>query len=248
MPENGSPRTEPDGSDREAARPAAIERSFRTSIVYAPEAPAALIRRFSGEIDPLLRNGRMLKDGDRCTVVQIDAAGGSFVVKRYNRKGPLHTAGHLVLRSRAAWCWRNACRVLGAGLATPAPLACRERRVGPFRLESYLLTTYVDGPTLLEYVRSGDAEPAGLEKLADEFGRIWRGLGALRARHHDMKATNFIVDDERRLWMLDLDGMRTGLSGPRLRHARRVDRERFMRNWQDWPEVADRFRARIDTP
>ena len=103
-------------------------------------------------------------------------------------------------------------------------------------------------PTLLDYVESGAAEPAVLEKLAEEFGRIWRGLGRLKARHHDMKATNFIVDAEHRLWLIDLDGMRTGLPGPLFRHARRADRERFMRNWRDWPEVADRFRARIDTP
>jgi len=225
-----------------------VERTFRTSIVHAPEAPASLLRRFRDEIEPLLAGAEMLKDGDRCTVVRVEAEEGPFVLKRYNCKGALHTATHLVLRSRAAWCWRNARHVLEAGLATPAPLACRERRIGPLRLESYLLMAFVAGPTLLDYVRSGEAAPAALDRLADEFGRIWRGLGALRARHHDMKATNFIVDAEHRLWMVDLDGMRTGLSGSLFRHARRTDRERFMRNWRDWPEVADRFRARIDTP
>ena len=208
------------------------ERTFRTSIVYAPEAPASLIDRFRNETDSLLTGTEILKNGDRCTVVRVDAEEGSFVVKRYNRKGPLHTATHLLLRSRAAWCWRNARCALEAGLATPAPLACYERRVGPLRLESYLLMAFVDGPTLLDYVQSGAAEPAVLEKLAEEFGRIWRGLGRLKARHHDMKATNFIVDAEHRLWLIDLDGMRTGLPGPLFRHARRTDRERFKRNWR----------------
>ena len=76
---------------------------------------------------------------------------------------------------------------------------------------------------------------------------MWQDLGALRLGHGDMKATNFIVDPAGKLWLIDLDGMRRYRTGPLLRAERRKDLARFMRNWQERPEVAAIFRARIGT-
>lgn len=188
----------------------------------------------------------MLKDGDRSTVVRLRRDDGDFVLKRYNRKGPVHTATHLLLRSRAAWCWRTGRRLEEVGLRTPRPLAYVERRLGALRFESWLLTPFVDGRTLLEVVQ-GDPSAEALARHAEDFGAIWRTLGALRAGHDDMKATNFIVDEAGRLWLIDLDGMRLGLRGAWFRRARRKDRARFMRNWQGHPRVAEAFRARLGT-
>ena len=185
----------------------------------------------------------MLKDGDRCTVVHVEDA---YVLKRYNLRGPVHTARHVFLRSRAAHCWRAGHRLLRAGLATPEPLAWSERRLGPLRFESYLLMPYVSGPTLLELVRNG-ASGDDVERVASRFAEIWRGLGGVRAGHDDMKASNFIVGDDGRLWMIDLDGVRLGLPEPRFRRARQKSLARFMRNWRAHEEAAAAFRAAIGT-
>jgi tRNA A-37 threonylcarbamoyl transferase component Bud32 len=230
-----------------AARPPVIDRSFRRVVTHGPGAPPEIVAALRDGTDALLSGATVLKEGDRCTVVRLDAGGRPLVLKRYNLKQPAHTATHLLLRSRAAWCWSNGHRLLRAGLRTPEPLAYCEHRVGPLRFQSYLLTTYVEGPTLRDFIRAGDPSPADLDRVARSFARVWHGLGVLRAGHDDTKATNFIVGDDGELWMIDLDGMRIGLPAPLFARTRRNDFERFMRNWRGRPEVAEAFRARIDT-
>jgi hypothetical protein len=216
----------------------------------------ALVERLWAAPDDLLASGHMLKDGDRCTVVRLPAGDssaqanceGPLTLKRYNLKDRLHTAVHTLLRSRAMWGWINGRRLVAAGIPTPMPLACvEERRQVALRLRSYLLTTFVPGRSLLEIVVAREASREQLTDLAVQFARLWQALGQLRAGHGDMKASNFIVDPEGRLWLIDLDGLRQYRSAMWLRRERRNDLARFMRNWQEHPEVAATFRARIGT-
>lgn len=190
-------------------------------------------------LDALLRDpdGAMaeatpLKKGDRTSVARLDGSGGPVVVKRSNRMGPLHTAVHLAMRSRAEWCRRNAERLRAAGLETPAVLAVVEERIGPLRGRSWVATEFVAGPTLAERV-ARDVDPSELEPLVAQMTRIWKALGRLRAGHGDMKALNFIVGVSGELWMIDLDGMRLGLPAPLFRRQRRRDRARFLANWPE---------------
>lgn len=227
-------------------------RSMGRFMLYGAGLQAAFIDRLWEEPDEVLASGRLLKDGDRCTVAQVVDADPSeptpLVLKRYNLKDRVHTAAHAVLRSRARWGWVNGHRLASAGLPTPVPRACLEElRYGTLRLRSYLLTSFVPGRTLLELIASGEADPAQLADLARQFSRIWQALGQMRAGHGDMKATNFIVDPQWRLWLIDLDGLRIYRSSILLRRERRLDLARFMRNWQERPEVAAVFRARIGT-
>jgi len=171
-----------------------------------------------------------------------------FTLKRYNLRGGVHTAIHLPMRSRARWSWLNGRRLVAAGVPTPMPLACiEERRFRLLRVRSWLLTTFVQGRSLLELVQSQQLAGDRLVDLARQFSRIWQTLGQLRAGHGDMKASNLIVDPDDQLWLIDLDGLRIYRSAALLRRERRNDLARFMRNWNDYPEVAAKFRARIGT-
>jgi hypothetical protein len=209
---------------------------------------SSLIERLWSDADAVIASAAMLKDGDRCTVTRFDGRGGPYTLKRYNLKSTLHTAIHLPLRSRARWSWLNGRKLAKAGALTPMPLACiEERRHGVLHLRSYLLTQFVPGRSLLDLVQSGEAKGERLADLAQQFTHIWRTLGQLRAGHGDMKATNFIVDAQSKLWLIDLDGLRIHRSAVLLRRERRNDLTRFMRNWIDQPEVAAVFRARIGT-
>ena len=185
--------------------------------------------------------------GDRSTVVRIEGGGLAYVLKRYNLKGPLHTMGHAFLRSRAMWSWRNSLTTYQAGLPSPCPRAALEMRFGPIRMVSYFLCDYVEGTTLFDLVRDHNPKPDQLEELAMRFSQIWQGLGRLRLTHGDMKATNYIVDSERKIWMLDLDGMRRRRMGLIWKRQREKDRRRFMKNWQDLPEPGAAFPACVDT-
>ena len=227
-----------------------IRRSADRWLRHVPGLDASLVERLWSDPDQLVANGRMLKDGDRCTVVAIESPSGDrpMVLKRYNLKGGFHTAVHAALRSRAAWSWINAVRLLEAGLPTPRPLAMlEERRILVFRRRSSLLTELVPGRSLLELVQAGTLSGDHLRDCAKQFTVIWQKLGHLRLGHGDMKATNFLVDANHRLWLIDLDGMRRYRSLMWLRRERRNDMEAFMRNWQDRPDVAAIFRARIGT-
>ena len=225
-------------------------RSLRARLVHDSTLPERLVERLWANPDQLITEGIMLKDGDRCTVVRIDSFPnvGTMVFKRYNLKGRFHTMVHRFMRSRARWCWQSAELLRDAGLPTPRPLAYLEERRGMvLRERSYLLTEFIPGVSLGAFLTRRDANESTIRDLADQFCRIWRELNALRLGHGDMKATNFIVDPEARLWLIDLDGMRTYPRGPMLRADRRKDITRFMRNWQETPEVAAIFRARIGT-
>jgi hypothetical protein len=231
---------------RETPEPV-IERSFRRLVRRHRDLPAALAGRLRDEPDRLVESARAIKDGDRCTVRRIDTAAGPLVIKRYNRRGPIHSVAHAIVRSRAAWSWRSAHRLLEAGLRTPRPRAMMEERWGPFRGRSFLLADFVEGAPLIEAAK---ADAARVAPLAAEFATLWEGLGRVRAVHGDMKATNFLVDAAGRIWIVDLDAMRFHPPGPLFRRERAKDRERFLRNWRGGgfaPEVEAAFRARIDT-
>jgi hypothetical protein len=278
------PRIEPAVSSKSAkhgeragAAPPAVKssapesrRSWRRMMWHDPALAPHIAAALWEAPDRLVASGTMLKEGDRCTVVRIDAKGSPegladgqpkaakqavgpagdrwMILKRYNIKGSFHTATHMLLRSRAQWGWVNARRLLGAGLMTPRPLACvEERRHGVLRLGSCLLTSFVPGRSLSEVIQSGSVSKEDLRDFATQFVSIWRTLGMLRAGHGDMKASNFVVDASKKLWLIDLDGMRMYRSGVLLRRERRNDLARFMLNWQGQPEVAAIFRARIGT-
>ena len=209
--------------------------------------PPALVGQLWDGPDALISSGTLLKDGDRSTVVRLEADGRSYVLKRYNLRGPLHTLVHAALRSRARWSWINGRRARAAGLLTPRPLACLERRLGPLRGRSFFLCAHVEGDSLLALVERGEMAPARLERLAAGVAEIWTALGRARLSHGDMKATNFIVDEGDRLWMVDLDGMRRERLEARWRRQRAGDRARFMKNWRGRGSCEEAFRACVDT-
>ncbi len=220
--------------------------SFSRQMWYDQKLPGELVANLWNDADRLLQTGKMLKDGVRCTVVQVHSRSAStdrksFVLKRYNLRGPLHTALHLLLRTRARNCWHYGRQLMSNGIASPQPLAFLEYRFGPLRTRSFLLTEFVHGTNLTEYVLKSRPSSRLLRVMADEFATVWGALGELRLGHGDMKATNFLVTRDHRLWLIDLDGMRTCRNQFAFRCARNRDWRRFMKNWIELPHVALSF-------
>lgn len=215
---------------------------------HGPSLPPELIENLWQNPDSLVQSGTVLKGGDRCTVVKIERGGRPMILKRYNRMGSVHTGIHWLLRSRARWCWVNGRRLMAAGILTPKPLACLdERRAGLLQMGSYLLLEFVPGRSLGELVADGKLTKEQLRDFAQQFATIWQALGQLRVGHGDMKASNFIVDQKNKMWLIDLDGLRVHRSRTLLHRERRIDLVRFMQNWTERPEIAAIFRARIGT-
>lgn len=177
--------------------------------------------------DRAIERGQMLKDGNTCTVVRVEAGGRPLVVKRYNLKSFRHALSRFWRPSRAWHSWVAGHRLAFYGIATPAPLAMLEERVGPIRRRAFLVTEFCPGENLLQRL-SLDREPDAEEAAA--ILELFDALFRLKISHGDMKATNLIWH-ERRIAVIDLDAM--------VQHDRyaafvrdwRRDRIRFLRNW-----------------
>lgn len=177
--------------------------------------------------DDAIARGDLLKGGRTCTVAQVELAGLTLVIKRYNLKNLLHFLERCWRPSRAWHSWREGHRLHFLGISTPAPLALIEERVGPLRRRAFLVCEYCPGRSLLELL-SPDREPD--DDVARAIVSLFSSLYALRISHGDLKATNLLVHDGK-LFVIDLDAVRQHRSQHSYARAWRRDRERLLRNW-----------------
>ena len=101
---------------------------------YYDDAMAA----FLDNPDVVLKEAKILKDGNSSTVFLIRLSGRSLVVKRYNMKNIWHATRRSFKQSRAWLSWRNAHLLKSIGINTPNPVAMMEKRIGPLRSVSYI--------------------------------------------------------------------------------------------------------------
>ena len=139
---------------------------------YYDDAMAA----FLNNPDAVLKDGRILKDGNSSTVFLIDLSGRLLVVKRYNMKNMWHALRRSYRQSRAWVSWRNAHLLKSIGINTPNPVAMMEKRLGPLRSVSYILTEYIDGTDIYHLLNSDKAEEIDLIGLVKQFGELLRKL------------------------------------------------------------------------
>lgn len=197
---------------------------------------AAVVRSEADALAPLIRDpdhwlaeGTRLKDGGTCTVASVEIAGRALVIKRYNLKHARHALSRAWRPSRAWHSWLEGHRLRFLGIATPAPLALVEARVGPLRGRAWLITEHCPGRNLLEHlaphVADGPppAEAAALRALFDALHRQ-------RISHGDMKATNLLWQDDA-VVVIDLDAVVQHRNARTHARAWRRDRARLLRNW-----------------
>ncbi|MHC4168023.1 MAG: lipopolysaccharide kinase InaA family protein [Planctomycetota bacterium] len=196
------------------------------------------------QIDTLLHTGQVIKDGDTCHVSRLVWNYKDVVVKRYNHKGLIHSLRHTIKKSRARKAWLHARRLGALNLATPKPVAYVEHRRGLLVWQSYLVTEYVDGQMLYDFVRDDTvAERQQLDairqavELLDEF---WKhGI-----THGDLKHTNVLVTDSGPV-LTDLDAMAAHRWTLFYRSRQRKDAERFLKKTDVSPELHEHCRTLI---
>lgn len=184
------------------------------------------LRAFLGRPDQHMQQGRMIKDGDSTTVVQLTLDGREYVIKRYNLRNFWYGLRRLFRRSRASHCWRSAHLLELAGIDTPVPVMMLELRWGPFRRRAYYITEHRAEP--LVGADRGVAAPETLATLLDDL--LTRML-RFRIVHGDMKITNFLQGDQQ-LVVLDLDATRRVRGAGRFAALFDKDLRRLLANWQ----------------
>ena len=177
--------------------------------------------------DAAIAGGTLLKDGRTCTVAQVEQAGRTLVVKRYNLKNLKHFLERCWRPTRAWHSWREGHRLRFFGVATPEPLALVEERIGPLRRRAFLICVYCPGRNLLELL-SPDREPD--DDVARAIVSLFSSLHALRISHGDLKATNLLFHDGK-VFVIDLDAVQQHSSPHTYARAWARDRERLLRNW-----------------
>jgi len=186
----------------------------------------------------------LVKNGNTCTVVEVSEAGRSYILKRYNQKSLMYRLTHCFMTPRALLSWSNGHVLRLFGVSTPRPVACLLLRAGQLVQRGYLLMEKVDA-TRLSDVDSSRMSNSSLE-IPVQFAEVWRHLDALDATHGDMKASNFMVDAEGGVSLIDLDSLEFHRTDYGKRSSQTKDMTRFMRNWEMSPKVKSAFKQAVD--
>lgn len=200
--------------------------------------------RFLAEPDQFFKEEGWLKKGNTSSVVELDHGGRHYVLKRYNAKSWWYRLTHVFSMPRALKSWTSGNVLALFGIPSPRPLACLLVRKAGLISSGYLLMEKSEGITLTRIVRGGRHDL--LPDAVREFGDRLDELKVIRATHGDMKASNFILDKEGQLQLIDLDGMQLHSSKETFSKRRTKDKDRFMRNWEKHPEERDVFVSQIE--
>lgn len=193
---------------------------------------------FSNAMHNLLLNpdigmsDHMLKVDFTTTVAVHQINGEKIVIKRYNIKDFWHGIKRSISRSRATKCWRNSHRLLSLDIATAKPIAMVERRIGPFRRESYYIYEYLPGELASDIFVRENLSSHLFDDYAKKIILLIKKLLLAKISHGDLKATNFVFS-QGKVFFIDLDAMQTHRIPWICRYKKSKEVKRFLANWDD---------------
>ena len=162
---------------------------------------------FIKQIDMLMNEGQILKNGNTCYVSHLRWNGKDVVVKRYNNKGLVHSVRHTIKRSRARRGWLHGHRLGMLNIPTPKPLAYIEQRRGPLVWTSYLATEYIEGKNLYSFLTDDSVTEPQRCGVVEQIEELLDKLGKYRIVHGDLKRPNILITANG-VTLTDLDAMR----------------------------------------
>lgn len=192
-----------------------------------------------GNPDRLLFSSIPLQVKDKCLVARYERDADSLLVKRHIW-GSLSRTLRMAFRVPAARsCAEYGIMLNERGVPTPKPRASILYRFGPWTHRSYLITDYVEGTSLYRYIRFGSQAEDELQHIAAQVANIWQRLVELDVSHNDFKPENFIVDENRKVWLIDLEKVRVGGDAQRQISRQTFDVVNFLhiRNWRHRAEA-----------
>ncbi len=181
---------------------------------------------FIEQIDELMDEGQILKNGNTCYVSHLMWNGKDVVVKRYNHKGFIHSLRHTIKRSRARRGWLHGHRLAMLDIATPKPLAYIEQLKKRFVWRSYLVTEYVEGQKLYDFLRNSNITEEQRSIAILQVTNLLDKIGKYRITHGDLKHTNILITDNGPT-ITDLDGMKVHKWNWTYKISRAKDFQRF---------------------
>ncbi|MBN2588497.1 MAG: hypothetical protein JXA96_01440 [Sedimentisphaerales bacterium] len=180
---------------------------------------------FINQIDELMPEGKILKNGNTCFVSNLIWNKKNIVIKRYNHKSLIHSLCHSVMNSRARKAWLYAQRLIMLGISTPKSLAYIERRRGFILWNSYIVTEYVEGRILYDVLNDKSISESHRESIQKQVETLLDKTWGLHITHGDLKHSNILITQNGPV-LTDLDSMRVHKLNLfyKLRQAKDVER------------------------
>lgn len=221
------------------------ERTWKKFYVYRRDADSHNLRMLLSDPDMLLHDSgnQIIKDGNTCTVSLIETLPQHLVCKRYNIKNVWHGLMRAFRESRASRSWRNAYRLSVLHIATPLPTALIEQRFGLIRRKAWLFMPYIDGMSAHYFFRD-ESKIEEYDIAVNQFTLLFCKMALAKLTHGDMKATNFIFRNNE-LYVIDLDSMKQHNNDSNFARGFRVDMQRFMHNWDEFPDITALFTEKL---
>lgn len=193
--------------------------------VFCPETK---LPAFIEELDKLMDEGQILKNGNTCYVSRLILNGRDVVVKRYNHKSFIHSLRHTIKKSRARRGWLQGHRLGMLNIATPKPLAYIELLTKKLIWKSYLVTEYIDGQKLYDFLQNSNVTEEQRLIIIQKTEELLDKMGRYHITHGDLKHTNILIKDNGPV-LTDLDGMKAHKLTWTFKSARSKDLRRFIK-------------------
>ncbi len=188
-------------------------------------------------LQDLAAHGTQIYQQKEQTLYRFQVGSLDLIAKHYQIKTLPRTVAAVCGQSRARRSFQAAQRLLKQGIPTPEALFLLEK--GPiFPKDAYLVTEYFPGLTLLEFLETENDPPA---PVVTAIVDIFRKLLHSQNRHGDFHSQNILVNNERKITLIDLDGARHRFSRTQLRENLQTDRDRLVNSLFAFPD----FQARL---
>ena len=181
---------------------------------------------FIEKIDKIMDEGQILKNGNTCYVSRLTWNSKDVVVKRYNHKGFTHSLRHTIKKSRAHRGWLHGHRLVMLDIATPKPLAYIEQLKEKLVWKSYLVTEYVKGQKLNDFLQNSHVTKDQHQIIHNQIQKLLDEMEKNHITHGDLKHTNILITDKGPV-LTDLDGMKVHKWGWRYKSSKAKDLRRF---------------------
>ncbi len=144
-------------------------------------------------------NTPILQDNFKSRIGIIVVDGKKLVIKRHNFKSRWQQFKRYFRQTKSSRSWYYSKLFKKNNISIPQPVACIEKRFGPFRCMSYFLYEYVEGIQGEEYFRQMSHSP---EKAAAAMASILDTIDTIKSLHlihGDIRLANFIFKDDKKL-------------------------------------------------
>ena len=198
------------------------------------------VQNFLKDPDRFIAKSKYIKKGRTNTVVVGRLTDGRTVfIKKYkSTKGFFHSSLRTLVSSRARVAWFGAHLLKFLGIQTPEPIALLEKKIGPFTTSSYMVSDYLPGQNIMEYIQQQKIITQDANKLQTQWLKLTKKVELLLLvlqksliHHGDLKGNNLIVYEDK-LYLVDLDSIQSFTKFRKFIRYNREDIKRFNKTWQ----------------